>query len=72
MGSLTLTPNEIIKGEFGQKEPMPSIVDTGETGNWIIILRHPSTPEMLLSPMSSQLINGEDKLGLVLLLRFGS
>lgn len=32
---------------------MASIVDTGETGNWIIILRHPSTPEMLFSPTSS-------------------
>lgn len=47
-GSSTPTPNKITKGEFGQKEPTPAIVDTGEMGNWIIILRRPSASEMLL------------------------
>lgn len=70
-GSSTLTPNKITRGEFGQKEPMPAIVDTGETGNWIVILRHPSALEMLLPPPGpgiyckgrSQLMNGRGQIG---------
>lgn len=70
-GSSTLTPNKITKGEFGQKEPMPAIVDTGETGNWIVILRRPSALEMVLPPTrsgtyckgQSQLMDGRRQVG---------
>lgn len=70
-GSLTLTPHKITKEEFGQKEPMPAIVDTGEIGNWIVILRHPSALEIFLPPTRSgtyckghfQLINGRGQVG---------
>lgn len=70
-GSSTLTPHKITKEEFGQKEPMPAIVDTVGIGNWIVILRHPSALEMLLPPTRSgtyckgqfQLINGREKVG---------
>ena len=66
-----LTPNKITKGEFGQKEPMPAIVDTGEMGNWIVILRHSSALEMLLPPTRSgtyckgrsQLMSGRGQVG---------
>lgn len=70
-GSSTLTPNKITKGEFGQKKPTPAVLDIGEMGNWIVILRHPSGPEMVLPPTrsrtyckgQSQLMNGRGQVG---------